>query len=200
MKTIYKIWLLVIVIALTQNLASQEEDRLVRFGVIGGLQISTISGEMKSESPDLGFNIGATMDYGRYAAYMKLSLILQKTSITIKDGDNKQKANLMYVRLPIHIGYRIGLGESTRLVFSGGPYVAYGLSGKWTGDGGRSGRNVFSGNSFIKFDYGLGITAAVEFNKFVIETGGTFGIPNINNESFDKQKTQSYHLSLGYKF
>ncbi|MDU1891054.1 MAG: porin family protein [Dysgonomonas sp.] len=194
-----RIWLLlVIVMNIVPKLDAQE--RLVRFGVIGGAQLSTISGTTGSQSSKLGYNIGVTMDYGLAATYMKLGLILTHSGVEIKDGDITQTANLTYLKFPLHVAYRVGIGENKRLVFTGGPYLAYGFAGKWTGNGPNRGRSVFSGDSFIKFDYGLELTAGAEFGKIVVETGATFGIPNINNQSHDKQKTQSYHLSLGYKF
>lgn len=118
--------------------------------------------------------------------------------------------NLMYLQVPIHLGYKVDLGGSTKLVFSAGPYVAYGIGGKTKGHSFYNEGNpaaylqqyTIDQKSFDdvnrRFDLGLGATMGVEFGKFAVNIGYDWGLNNVMKNMDSKNKNG--FLSVGYKF
>lgn len=102
--------------------------------------------------------------------------------------------NQLYLELPLMVGARIHTASNFDLLFKGGPYLAYGVGGK-TDDVDTFGND---GLDLKRFDAGLGLGVAFEFNKIVVgvETG----------TSFTKVLSDvgAYNLSalatIGYKF
>lgn len=86
--------------------------------------------------------------------------------------------NQLYLELPLMVGARIHTASNFDLLFKGGPYLAYGIGGKAKADG-VSGKVDTFGNDGLdlkRFDAGLGLGVAFEFDKIVVgvETGTSF--------------------------
>lgn len=148
-----------------------------------------------------GYGYGSSYGYGYGSSY--------GTDFSYSVYDLKQ--NLMYLQVPIHLGYKVDIGASTRLVFAAGPYVAYGIAGKTKGDLRQSnptqeGYNYLYhtvdyksfGNGNRRFDLGLGASMGVEFGKFGVNIGYDWGLINVT-ENVDSKNRNAY-LSVGYKF
>ena len=132
--------------------------------------------------------------------------------------ENGFKANVSYLEVPV-----IGLYKSTwgpgQLVIGVGPYIAYGLEGRWETEweigylGTKDGAIVFDdGWSNIHeyvygrpFDYGGNVLAGYDlWGHFSVQLLGQFGV-NLQPESNGPQlgsvfKNRNYTVSLGYKF
>lgn len=134
--------------------------------------------------------------------------------------------NQLYLELPLYGAYRINLSKSTNIVLGVGPYFAYGVGGKtkqklnsgvWSGgiteiewdtfsDGiFDDSRDWLRGESLNRFDFGFGINADVEYNKFVLGIGAKYGVINILKDHEYSSDDLYYRnlnlsLSLGYKF
>lgn len=86
--------------------------------------------------------------------------------------------NQLYLELPLMVGARVHTASNFDLLFKGGPYLAYGIGGKAKADG-VSGKVDTFGNDGLdlkRFDAGLGLGVAFEFDKIVVgvETGTSF--------------------------
>lgn len=100
--------------------------------------------------------------------------------------------NQLYLELPLMVGARLHTASNFDMLFKAGPYLAYGVGGK-TED-----YDTFGDDGLKRFDAGLGVGVAFEFDKIVVgvETGvglaklvGGVGAYNL-----------SALLAVGYKF
>lgn len=106
--------------------------------------------------------------------------------------------NQLYLELPLMVGARIHTASNFDLLFKGGPYLAYGIGGKAKADGVSEKVDTFGDDGLKRFDAGLGLGVAFEFDKIVVgvETGTSF------TKVFSG--TSAYNLSalatIGYRF
>lgn len=86
--------------------------------------------------------------------------------------------NQLYLELPLMVGARVHTASNFDLLFKGGPYLAYGIGGKAKADGVSGKVDTFGsdGLDLKRFDAGLGLGVAFEFDKIVVgvETGTSF--------------------------
>jgi hypothetical protein len=108
--------------------------------------------------------------------------------------------NQLYIELPIYAAYKITVSNDVDILFGAGPYLAFGVGGKikhelhsgaWNdgitqrewdtfGDGRfDEAREWLKGETLNRFDFGAGIKADVEYNKYVLGAGASSGIRNI---------------------
>ena len=82
--------------------------------------------------------------------------------------------NQLYLELPLMVGARIHTASNFDLLFKGGPYLAYGVGGKTKG--GSVKVDTFGDDGLKRFDAGLGLGVAFEFDRIVVgvETGTSF--------------------------
>ncbi|AHF14111.1 porin family protein [Niabella soli] len=140
------------------------------------------------------------------------------------NGTYKETAS--YIEVPVNFLYKPELGEG-KLLLGAGPYVAYGLGGKWKYDavatsGGSTATNSSDGQLEFKndtkdasdnksiygkpFDAGANLLVGYEFaNKLSFQLNGQLGLvniaPNVNGQKPDgKFKNSAFGISVGYKF
>jgi len=116
-------------------------------------------------------------------------------------------SNTNYVELPVVMNYRIALDNIHTLIFSMGPYVAYGIGGnaKTYGDTKQTGaaryyyaQSTFSQDNMHRFDAGL--TTGVNYSFTEDFTAGVltdFGLAKVNTSG---SKNLSVVISLAYRF
>jgi hypothetical protein len=197
MKTTFKTCL--VAIALLIGINTYAQDKPITFGVKAGVNLSNLSGDVENNKAKIGFNAGVTLDYGFTSdVYLLTGLELTTKGYKVKEGDYKLTANMMYLQLPVHVGYKLTVAEGTKVVFHAGPYVAYGIGGKIS-DNEDDKWDSFGDESAKKFDFGLGIGAGLEFGKIGVGLGWDLGLANINRGE-GKIKNQNAYLSVGYKF
>lgn len=141
---------------------------------------------------------------------------------TIIDGKKiitDMQAN--YLILPLHMGYQWKLGKNAKYLLEAGPYVALGLSGKdmrtvkskvqdettqlwgdnvWTAE---ASDNVFDDKVFNRFDWGLGMTHAVQFSRhWRVALSMDWGLKDTHNSGARIQWGKNYSMSasLVYNF
>lgn len=106
--------------------------------------------------------------------------------------------NQLYLELPLMVGARIHTASNFDLLFKGGPYLAYGVGGKTKVDNEKGDTFGNDGADLKRFDAGLGLGVAFEFNKIVVgvETGTSF----IKLQSGSSAYNLSALATIGYKF
>ena len=109
----------------------------------------------------------------------------------------------VYVELPLLLTYRFNVSEKLKLIFSGGGYIAYGITGKFKNtntllDGSKRKDKVDSFSAGVeKFDTGLAAGATLEYKeKYSIGLSGDFGLQSTQSTF----KNRTYGLSFGYRF
>ncbi len=176
-----------------------------------------------------GLRIGLTVDVPLFSVFY-----IQPAAVYAQKGyrqdynwfsgmDNDFEASVSYIELPVNILYKSKWGFGN-LVIGAGPYLAYGMGGKWKSEwdinfGGinieNSGNVIFEneGSNFEfgeyvfgrPLDYGATVLAGYDFLGHIsIQFFGQFGV-NIQPEWNGKHRREvfrnrSYNASVGYKF
>jgi len=190
----------------------------ISWNVKGGINLSSFGGEDISGS-ELKFNyqIGVGMDYA-----LSKRLSVQPSLLFITKGAKynqvleKMTLNPEYIELPIMVAYKYRLSDNMKLAISAGPYIAYGIGGKFNDEISTSGtttsveKNIFGGRDNLdnramtenRIDYGLGAGAAIETNRFIVGLNASSGLKKILKDQsiFENAKNVCYSLSVGYKF
>lgn len=100
-----------------------------------------------------------------------------------------------YAQLPIHLGGRAYLNESTSLNFQAGPTLAYGLFGSDLTFSGGGSSSYF--DLFKRFDFAIGGRVGVQFmDKFEVSLGLNYGLVQIH----DDIDAHNYCLNLGFGY
>lgn len=201
MKTLKAILLILIFLAAT-NINAQEKK--TTFGVKIGLNASALGSTDDKEFDNIkaktGFHAGFTIDY----AFTHKWYLLTGLEYTLK-GSKIEYTNFhdwdvtaAYVQLPLCAGFKIFPSNKIAILFNLGPYFAYGLHGKV--DTGAGKEDTFSDYFMKKFDCGITLGVALEWQKFCFKLGGDMGLINIMQEAYTKAHMNNFTLSAGYKF
>lgn len=173
----------------------------VSFGIKGGINMSNIVDiEMTRTEfkPKIGFNIGVAADYEFMPSMaVQTGLFFTTKGAKTESSSGNGSIDMMYLQVPVHFAYKLNVTPGTRVVFHAGPYLAYGIGGKSSFDGGDK-SNTFSSNLFKPFDAGLGLGVGAEFGPFLVDIGWDRGLVQIYNDV--KMNNQNAYLSVGYKF
>lgn len=213
-KTIMKkiLTAVLVITALMMTTTLNAQDKPVTFGVKAGLNLSNMNVEGFDIKP--GFNVGVTVDL-RLMPNLYILSGLEYSLEGAKFGGFKgefikvddAKLNLSYLKMPIHIGYKLPVLENLKIVFQAGPHLAYAVDGKmkW----GSESLNIYDdkaefADSTNRFDIGLGFGVGAEVSNFCFNVGCDFGLINqIEEESTllaFEAKNQNINISVGYKF
>lgn len=174
-------------------------------GIKGGMNMSNFYGSEASDTDmKIGFHVGLAADYN-FAPNMAIQSGLYFTTKGAKMesslfGINSSlTANPMYLQVPIHFAYKLDVMPGTRMVFHAGPYLAYGIAGKYTAKvEGVSKSEDFFIDGVNRFDAGFGLGVGAEFGSFLVDLGWDMGLVNLE-ENIDS-KNQNAYLSVGYRF
>jgi len=228
-KRISLVAAIVLATIFTQAQEKTSQTGATTFGIRGGVNFQNING--KDENGEklkndilTGFHIGANAEipigvdfyfqpgllYSLKGAKSEIDLLGQPFNTTLK---------ISYLELPLNLLYKPVLGTG-HLLLGFGPYLAFGVGGEATYEGGGS-----SASEKIKFkktvtssdptdvvyirplDGGLNMLAGYEFgNKLSVQLNTQLGILKINPEyeggSNDQSsaKNTGFGISLGYRF
>jgi hypothetical protein len=219
----------------------------VKFSINAGLSESTFSepftpngkailvnGQTISKSFVTGYNVGGLVDFTIKRVSIQTGLVYTVIGGTNNDHFNvpgnsypyifsdKQTLNLNYLQVPINVLYHIPTKFGSVFV-GGGPYVAYGLSGKYKSNSttalndvttttatkgdvifgnGQQGKYDFGNGPYVKNpDYGVNAIAGISLkNKIRLSAGYGFGIENLSHSIFTKGRNDVLSISIGYTF
>ncbi len=223
--------LLLIFIATNYNASSQ-----IQWGVKAGGNLSAML--LKEETGYTrvklrpGFHIGGTADI-LLSDKFYLQPALQFTTKGFKiDSDAQYLSGLDYMRftsyhveLPVNLVFKPQVGNG-KMLLGVGPYIAYGISGRWKAVGNGVGitgklkfvNDISSADSsgiissrkapYTKpFDFGANVLIGYEFNKhYYFHINGQLGLidvdPTYNGMSDETSSLRTVQggLSIGYKF
>lgn len=121
-------------------------------------------------------------------------------------GVKNRSATQNYIELPLLFSYFLRTGESRYVVFSAGPYLAYGVTGKQKtkGDTDKEGgerffyeKNTFDEPGTKRFDTGIQAFVGYQFaNGVTLGLEGDFGLTKFNAAG---DRNISGLVSIGYK-
>lgn len=180
----------------------------VSLGIKGGVNMSNVYGDdVEGSDAKIGFHAGLAADYN-FAPEMAIQTGLFLTTKgfefneEVLDFSADASANLIYLQVPVHFAYKVDVTPGTRIVFHGGPYVAYGIAGKTKGAFGEVSEETdsFGNDGFERFDTGLGIGVGAELGPLLLDIGWDMGLINISPFDNGDIKNQNAYLSIGYRF
>jgi opacity protein-like surface antigen len=195
-----------IVAVLAFGFANAQE---VKFGVKGGINLSTLTGDIEEASSKVGFQVGAFAEIKlteKFSIQPELLYSAQgvKTEFNDMDGSEENKINLGYLNIPVMAKYYV----AEKFSLEAGPQVGFLLSAKndfssFDGEDSFS-KNIDIKDNFKSIDFGVNFGAGYDFTEN-LSAGLRYnlGLSNIlENEAGDnfKQKNSVFSLSVGYKF
>ncbi|AWO01624.1 PorT family protein [Chitinophaga alhagiae] len=181
----------------------------VKFGVTAGPSFSSVttkvSGNKETSKMMTGLRAGFTADIPLADEfYVQPSLLyVGKGGNDLRDVDLRSRIH--YLQLPINFMYKPEVGAGN-LFIGLGPYIAYGLGGKWEGDwfGTNISRDIEwgDGKDLKRLDAGANFQVGYEFPMgFNVGLFTDLGLVNIEGADNDNTfKNTSFGLSIGYKF
>lgn len=218
-KTAVKRLLFLAMFTVVTMLASAQDH--INWSLKAGMGMANIVGEnMESPKVKLAYKLGIALEcpFDKiWSLQTGISFVTRGTNHTIVEAEGisaQAKVNASYLELPLMMAARLAIDRNTRIVVSAGPYGAWGIGGKtkalgysWSSsskpdwDTG----NVLEMDTFGKngldlrrFDYGVGIGLAVEYQHYVIGVDGQLGLCKLQKELQGKNLTG--FVTVGYKF
>lgn len=181
------------------------------FGVRAGINLQNINGKFNGDKLEnkitTGFNIGVNAEIGVAPDfYFQPGLLFTTKGAKLQDGSPFEKISLSYIEVPLNLIYKPVLGTG-KLIAGFGPYVAYGIGGKYKADGGGD-QDIDFGNDADEddvkpLDMGANLLFGYEFaNKLSVQMNAQLGLLNLmpEGDSDNSIKNTGFGFSLGYRF
>lgn len=212
-----KILLTVMTLVVCVSLHGQQ----VRFGVKGGLQMSSLG--------DYDYPLGEWEDaelenkLGLYAGifshiYLTKNLGLETGLFYAQLGGREKendfderyeiKANPSYLQVPLSVFYQFNLPKQIRVYPSLGVYGGYGLAGKMKAEGNVYAVDITSSEDYFdvfanRFDFGGTAGIQIGTKRFLIGASYDYGLVKVNKEETpyrDNAFNRNVRFSIGYFF
>lgn len=189
------------VIILGCNMLTMAQDSKVSWNAKAGLNLSNwTSADVQGNNAKLGFKVGVGMEYAFNNIWsLQPSLFLSTKGTKYSESGLKVTVNQMYLDLPVYVQARVHIEGETNLLFSAGPYIAYGIGGKISSNLGTNDTNTFGKNGLDEFDAGVGFGVGFEFGKVLVGLDGQVGSVNLKDVEGAAQNI-NFSVTLGYKF
>lgn len=177
--------------------------------VKAGMNVSSHIGDDDAKAI-IGFKAGAGVEFSITDMFsIEPSLMFatkgMKYEATILSSTVTAKVTQMYLELPILAKARINIGDNMNFTIGLGPYLAYGVGGKWktvgdTPSGGwdREGAKAFGDNGYRPFDAGVALAAGFEFGRIIVGLDTELGLVKLHENI--SNKNMSFSVGVGYRF
>lgn len=194
------------IIAITCIAFAMPAQAQVKFGLKGGLNLTTLSvdGVSNAISNKSGFFIGPTVKFTLPVVGLSLdgSALYDQRNARIKGTDETIKSQS--IQIPINVRYGIGLSSVVNLFAFAGPQFGFNIGDKSKLLDQMGGWSLKSSN--ISGNIGIGATVfsklqiTANYNFQLSKSGEVEYIDNNGNEATGKMKFNSWQLGLGYYF
>ncbi len=184
--------------------STERAEQPITFGIRGGVNFAkqTASSDGYSFSPknNVGFNVGVSVDIPMLESlYLQSGLYYTVKGYKLENDGYTEKATPSYLELPILASYRYNLSDFTQLQINFGPYLAYGIAGKYKWDGEDEDEDFFDDDT-KKFDAGLAIGAGMTFGHIFVGANYDLGLTSILKDSDGSLKNRCLSINVGYNF
>jgi hypothetical protein len=220
MRQIILTGLVLTLFTIAVNAQAKKESSGITFGIRAGVSLQNINGRDAADNklenklvPRINAGLNAELPLAD-DFYVQPGALFATKGTKFKGSD--VILNLSYIEVPVYFLYKPTLG-SGHLLMGVGPYVAFGLSGKFKPENGddRSVRykkeisivEAISGNFLRSFDAGGNLLFGYEVNsKISAQLNAQLGLLNIYPDidgitnSNVIYKNTGFGLSLGYRF
>lgn len=177
-----------------------------KFGARAGFNMTTLAGDIENANFKPGFQVGVVGDCSISEAFaIQPGLVFSTLGCTGKEKGVKSTINLNYLQLPVNVHYKVDLG-GTKLFLQAGPYLGYGLGGKWImkGVGASISETIKMGNgddaSYKAIDFGVGAGAGLQFGNLQATVGYNIGLADIAPGEGGSINNSGLAVTLTYLF
>lgn len=173
-----------------------------QFGVKGGMNVSTISGnDDLGQTSKVGFNAGVFMN-APLAANFSIQPEVLYNNLGAKAGNNiDAKINLDYISVPVMFQYN----ATPQFYFEAGPEFSFLVNTKVKSDNAvveALGNQLINTDTINTFNFGVGIGAGYWFTPNVgINARYVAGVNDIvKDNTGDSARNNNFQVGLAYKF
>ncbi len=162
-----------------------------------GMNFSNYSGDLDLNTK-VGFKLGGGFEYAFNDTWSLQPSLFLTSKGAKKDGNS---VNAMYLELPVMAAARFNIADNINFVVNAGPYLACGIAGKMKQDLGNDTEhkiNTFGDDMLKRFDAGLGVGVAFEFDRIIAGLDGQFGLVDV--QKYGNPKNMNFSIIVGYKF
>lgn len=124
-----------------------------------------------------------------------------------KEASLENKVRINTLTVPVNLGLRVALNDLFAVSLEAGPNFSYALSAKSIAKSNTTTveQNLLKGEDGSKapmktFEVGVGVSAALEYNKYFVRVGADLGLNNLSNIEKNSVKTSDFHIGVGYRF
>lgn len=124
-----------------------------------------------------------------------------------KEASLENKVRINTLTVPVNLGLRVALNDLFAVSLEAGPNFSYALSAKSIAKSNTTTveQNLLKGEDGHKapmktFEVGVGVSAALEYNKYFVRVGADRGLNNLSNIEKNSVKTSDFHIGVGYRF
>lgn len=228
MNILRKVFLVTSVLFSVVSVSSQESK--FSLGAKAGINLSNVDMQYLDTDAKVGYQFGVVAEYDlQRNFFLRSGLDLNskgfKSDIaTVGDinGDGisddygvlKSSWNMVYLQLPLMLGYKIDITDEFKINFAAGGYFSYGIGGKVTGKfegflGSPTGQyeyytendkdNAFSDDLLKRFDIGLIGGVGAEYRSFTFNLGYEYGLSDISQGIVSIHNRNAF-FTVGYRF
>lgn len=117
--------------------------------------------------------------------------------------DYSYKARPIYLDIPILAAYKFNISDNTKFVINAGPYLAFGLGGKYKYDEGgdvKIFKDYDKKKGWKRFDLGIQYGIGLELNdRYLINLTGQNGFIS-PADGGENPKNMTFSIGVGYRF
>ena len=186
-----------------------------------GENISTLSVKVDNKSLDgakslVGLRIGGAAEIAlpvnvgsMTTLYVAPGLLYRQLGAVDKNKESsvENKVRINTLTVPVNLGLRVALNDLFAVSLEAGPNFSYALSAKSIAKSNSTTieRNLLKEEDGSKapmktFEVGVGVSAALEYNKYFVRVGADLGLNNLSNIEKNSVKTSDFHIGVGYRF
>ena len=192
------------------NAQDKQSAGNIRYGMKGGMNVATLTGDETDTKSLIGLHIGGFMEYkvnDKFAIQPELLFSMQGTRYEYSEFDGfdtydvEDKFKLNYLNIPIMAKYY----ATKKFNIEAGPQIGFLLSAKYEYSDSVYGSGEENVKEFVKsVDFGLNLGVGFDFTDNIFAGARySFGLSNINDlGDYDDFKSYNgvFSLSAGYKF
>ena len=154
----------------------------------------TTSGMIGSYRVGGGVEVGFAGDF-----FVSPELLFVSRGAAEKSSVGSASTMTHNIEIPIFVGYRAAFAPNMGVSVEAGPYLAYMIAA--TGKANVLGVEASSDKQPVKpFDFGVGVQANFEYNRFGIGIGTEYGILNVSKTDGVRTNNMNFYGVLSYRF
>ncbi|WP_052080624.1 porin family protein [Porphyromonas macacae] len=187
--------------------------QIVNYRVEAGVNFANVDLKLKGIKLDdpamkTGYRVGAGVEFCLTSSLYFVPGITFKmngTKINVPSVKAEIKEQLHYLSVPLNVGFRMPLTKNLGVSLEAGPYMSFLISQDLKADDALLNKiKKLRGKTDLakRIDWGLGLSATVDYSRFYLRVGSEFGLYNTlkNGDSNNSAKNNNFYTAVGMRF